>query len=102
MPKGFEAQKGGPAYVPSTVSSSVPLGRPTERLPETWTVQYNCDRLTTRRHCRATTAKPPSSVQLRSPPPFTPSHRPRCTRSRLPPVVACSGWSLHAVSYTHL
>src|SRR5665647_3498751 len=32
MPKGFEAQKGGPAYVPSTVSSSVPLGRPTERL----------------------------------------------------------------------
>src|SRR5450759_3064033 len=35
MPKGFEAQEGGPAYVPSAVSSSVPLGRPTERLVET-------------------------------------------------------------------
>jgi len=32
MRKGFEAQEGGPAYVPSAVSSSVALGRPTERL----------------------------------------------------------------------
>jgi len=32
MPKGFEAQRWGPAYAPSAVSSSVALSGPTERL----------------------------------------------------------------------
>ena len=39
--------------------------------PEPWTVQHNCVWLTTAEHGQLTSAKPPSSVQLRSPPPIT-------------------------------
>src|SRR5665647_3283083 len=42
--------------------------------PEPWTVQHNCVWLTTAEHGQLTSAKPPSSVRLRSPPPITLLH----------------------------